>query len=60
MGIYLFAASMVLFLFGIMAIIFWARDYPIIHTGDYLLIYFCRFTARNLGNGFPLLFNHTL
>jgi len=32
MGIYLFAASMVLFLFGIMAIIFWARDYPIIHT----------------------------
>jgi FtsH-binding integral membrane protein len=33
-GIYLFAASWILFLFGIMAIIFFARDYPMIHTGN--------------------------
>ena len=32
-GIYLFAASWILFLFGILAIVFFARNYPWIHTG---------------------------
>jgi len=31
-GIYLFAASWILFLFGILAIVFFARNYPWIHT----------------------------
>lgn len=31
-GIYLFAASWILFLFGILAVIFFARNYPIVHT----------------------------
>jgi hypothetical protein len=29
---YLFAASWVLFLFGILAIVFFARSYPVVHT----------------------------
>lgn len=31
-GIYLFAATWILFLFGILAIVFFARDYPVVHT----------------------------
>merc|ERR1711997_752417 len=31
-GLYLFAACWILFLFGILAIIFFAKDYPVVHT----------------------------
>lgn len=34
-GIYLFAASWILFLFGILAIVFFAKGYPVVHTGTY-------------------------
>ena len=37
-GIYLFAASWILFLFGILAIVFFARNYPWIHTGTIKLL----------------------
>ena len=33
LGIYLFAACWILFLFGILAIVFFARNYPWVHTG---------------------------
>jgi protein lifeguard len=32
MGIYLFAACWILFIFGILAVVFWARQYPIVNT----------------------------
>ena len=31
-GIYLFAATWILFIFGILAIVFFARNYPVVHT----------------------------
>jgi hypothetical protein len=38
MGIYLFAGSWILFLFGITAVIFFAKSWPILHTGSFRVL----------------------